>query len=82
MKIENETAIEQLFGEYVKLYPDLFKNPTHETIKIINLFVKYNCVEEKQIINAIDSFFEYKNWPKELPTKGKQYYQETFEKEL
>ena len=37
-------------------------------------------MHKQEIINAIDSFYEYKNWPKELPTKGEQYYKETFVK--
>lgn len=68
MKKENKTALDQLFGEYVKLYPDLFEKPTHETIKIINLFVKYSCVEEKQIMDAFNTgeyysadYFDAKN---------------------
>jgi len=37
-------------------------------------------MEKQQIIDAIDSFYDYKNWSDELPTKGKQYYNETFGK--
>jgi hypothetical protein len=73
MKIENETAINQLFSEYVKLYPNLFKNPTHETIRIINLFVKYNCVEEKQIKDAWEDGHD------SFSTRNAQlYFNETF----
>jgi hypothetical protein len=46
----------------------------HET------FNEYLEIEKQQIIDAIDSFYDYKNWSDELPTKGKQYYNETFGK--
>jgi hypothetical protein len=73
MKEENETAIDQLLGEYVKLYPDLFENPTHETVRILNLIVKYKCVEKQQIKDAWEDgqgSFSTRN--------AEQYYNETF----
>jgi len=35
-------------------------------------------VEREQIINAIDSQYNYDSWLKELPTLGEQYYNETY----
>lgn len=35
-------------------------------------------MHKQEIIDAIDSFYDYKNWSKDLPTKGEQYYNETY----
>ena len=46
-----------------------------------SLIEQAKAMEKKQIINAIDSQYNYDKWLKELPTLGEQYYNETFKSE-
>jgi hypothetical protein len=45
-----------------------------------NTIEQAKAMEKEQIINAIDSQYNYDKWPKELPTLGEQYYNETYKK--
>ena len=42
------------------------------------LFEQAKEMDKQQIIDAIDSSYDYENWSKYLPTKGQQYYNETY----
>jgi hypothetical protein len=47
---------------------------------VANVFQQAKAMEKEQIINAIDSQYNYDKWTKQLPTLGEQYYNETYNK--
>jgi hypothetical protein len=68
--MKKQTAVDWLLDQ-------LLKDGYIERLPVLQ-FQQAKEMEKQQIIDAIDSFYDYKNWSDELPTKGKQYYNETF----
>ena len=72
--MQNITAVKWLVENMQRLNQ-------HESPEEWNkLFEQAKAMEKEQIINAIDSQYNYGKWPKELPTLGEQYYNETYNK--
>jgi hypothetical protein len=72
--MQNITAVKWLVENMQRLNQ-------HESPEEWNkLFEQAKAMEKEQIINAIDSQYNYDSWPKELPTLGEQYYNETYNK--
>ena len=81
--MQNITAVEWLIDSIESLEYNLENKIISIDDYIINLeWVKKQAkaMEKEQIINAIDSQYNYDSWPKELPTLGEQYYNETYKK--
>ena len=66
-----QTAVEWL-SEQIRFTDKEVYAELYETIK------QAKAKEKNQIINAIDSQYNYDKWIKELPTLGEQYYNETY----
>lgn len=49
-------------------------------VEMVNIIEQAKAIEKEQLINAIDSQYNYDKWTKELPTLGEQYYNETYKK--
>ena len=71
MSNKKQTAVEWLIEQINQDYPEMtwaYKEECKQAKEI----------EKQQIIDAIDLSYDYKNWSKDLPTKGQQYYNETY----
>ena len=69
MKTAVEWLVEELEKHHIKI-----------DIKNTVAVQQAKAMEKEQIINAIDSQYNYDKWLKELPTLGEQYYNETYNK--
>jgi|LakMenE01Jun11ns_1017448.scaffolds.fasta_scaffold5585948_1 hypothetical protein len=73
-----QTAVKWLIKKLTNRENGIFDGFPH--LSVGEIYEQAKEMEKQQIIDAIDSFYDYKNWSDELPTKGKQYYNETFGK--